>query len=97
MYSKDLYTLKETIWQFTANDNHYKFWMYLDMNNNLVPSKYIKDCRTIVVRWQNFHWVLLYYPSKQVDVVTPLEERFVKRSKFSVMKDFFLLYTNALK
>ena len=93
MYSKDLYTLKETIRQFTANDNHYKFWMYLDMNNNLVPSKYIKDCRTIVVRWQNFHWVLLYYPSKQVDVGTHLS----RSAKFSVMKDLLLLYTNALK
>ena len=39
--------LKEKIRQQAADESHYKFSMYLDINSNLTPSKYLDDLRSI--------------------------------------------------
>ena len=46
--------VKDEIRKYAANDKHYKYKIYLEMNANLVPSRFIYDFRSIAMKITKF-------------------------------------------
>ena len=54
IHFEHLRKLKDKIRQQAADESHYKFSMYLDINSNLTPSKYLDDFRSIAGKITKF-------------------------------------------